>query len=48
MLPCKQSAVDVAFWAKLGSLKLNTLRLSEEPVTVHGALVAWSACCTAA
>lgn len=33
-----QSAVDTAFWSELGLLKLNTLRLSEEPVTIYGAL----------
>jgi len=38
-----QSAVEVAFWEELGALKLNTLRLSEEPVAVHGAALCSSA-----
>ena len=34
-----QSAVDVPFWTELGDLKLNTWRLSEEPVNLQGTTV---------
>jgi len=43
-LDAAQSAVEVAFWEELGALKLNTLRLSEEPVAVQGAALCSSAC----
>lgn len=33
---CLQSSVDVAFWAELGTLKLDKLRLSEEPQQIAG------------
>ena len=31
-----QSSVDVAFWAELGNLKLDKLRLSEDPQHITG------------
>lgn len=31
-----QSSVDVAFWAELGNLKLDKLRLSEDPQQITG------------
>ena len=34
-----QSAVDLTFWAQLNDLKLQTWRLSEEPVHIHGVLL---------
>ena len=34
-----QSAVDLTFWAQLNDLKLQTWRLSEEPVPIHGVLL---------
>lgn len=34
-----QSAVDLTFWAQLNNLKLQTWRLSEEPVQIHGVLL---------
>jgi Ubiquitin-like modifier-activating enzyme ATG7 N-terminus len=32
-----QSSVDVTFWAELNDLKLDRLRLSEEPLALTGA-----------
>ncbi|KAK9808183.1 hypothetical protein WJX73_006008 [Symbiochloris irregularis] len=33
-----QSSVDIAFWSELASLKLNTLKLSEEAVDLQGSI----------
>ena len=34
-----QSAVDLTFWAQLNDLKLQTWRLSEDPIQIHGVLL---------
>ena len=35
---CLQSAVDLSFWAEFTKLKLHSLKLSEDAISVEGSL----------